>query len=244
MTTYPRHVRIDATQPLPTILVVDDEQSIRNLLRMALRMSGFQVIEASDGRTALGLAARAAPDLLVLDVRLPDLDGFSLAKALRAGGNDVPILFLTARGTQQDRIEGLESGGDDFVVKPFSIAEVVLRIRAILRRTRGEDTSSSRLVYHDLEIDLDAHRVFRGGDEIWLSATEFNVLECLTRNVEKVMSKNQIFEYVWGHGDGQNERVVQTFVSQLRRKVDHARSPLIHTVRGIGYTIRTEPTRL
>ncbi len=236
-------MRQNLAQPLPTVLVVDDEESIRNLLCMSLRMSGFQVIEAGDGRAALGVALSAVPDLIVLDVRLPDIDGFEVARALRSGGSDVPILFLTARGAQQDRIDGLESGGDDFVVKPFSIVEIVLRIRAILRRTRGEVTSRSRLVYHDLEIDLDAHRVFRAGDEIWLSATEFSVLDYLARNAEKVMSKSQIFEYVWGYGEGQNERVVQTFVSQLRRKIDDHRPPLIHTVRGIGYTLRTAPSR-
>lgn len=236
-------MRQNPAQALPTILVVDDEQSIRNLLCMSLRMSGFEVLEAADGKTALGVAISTDPDLIVLDVMLPDLDGFAVARTLRSRGDDVPILFLTARGTQQDRIDGLESGGDDFVVKPFSIAEIVLRIRAILRRTRGEDTGSSRLVYRDLKVDLDAHRVFRGGDEIWLSATEFNVLDYLLRNAEKVMSKNQIFEHVWGYGEGQNERVVQTFVSQLRRKIDDGRTPLIQTVRGIGYTIRSEPPR-
>ncbi|MDS1115214.1 response regulator transcription factor [Gordonia westfalica] len=241
--SYSRCVNSYATRSsTATILVVDDEQSIRNLLCMTLRMSGFAVVEAADGATALGLAARAEPDLIVLDVRLPDIDGFSVAQTLRSGGNDVPVLFLTASGAPQDRIAGLKAGGDDFVVKPFSIEEVVLRIQAILRRASDTPTGT-RLKYRDLEIDVDAHRVFRGGDEIWLSATEFSVLEYLVRNAEKVLTKNQILDSVWGRGEGHSERVVQTFISQLRRKIDDDRAPLIQTVRGVGYTVRADPPR-
>lgn len=222
-----------------TVLVVDDEPNILDLLCSALRLSGFDVTGADSGRAALEAATRRPPDVIVLDVMLPDLDGFTVARRLRAQGSEVPVLFLTARDAVEDRIAGLSAGGDDYVSKPFSLEEVVLRLQAILRRTKpAEDDGPQRLRFADLELDAATHTVYRSGAQIWLSATEFKLLHYLMVNAGKVVSKRQILDRVWQAEEGRADRVVETFVSQLRRKVDTGRAPLIHTVRGVGYTLR------
>lgn len=222
-----------------TVLVVDDEPYILDLLCSALRLSGFEVYSADTGRGALEAANRRPPDVMVLDVMLPDLDGFTVARRLRAAGSEVPVLFLTARDAVEDRIAGLSAGGDDYVSKPFSLEEVVLRLHAILRRTRpGDDEGPDRLRFADLELDAGTHLVFRDGEQIWLSATEFKLLHYLMLNAGKVVSKRQILDRVWQAEEGRADRVVETFVSQLRRKIDSGHQPLIHTVRGVGYTLR------
>ncbi|WP_063044666.1 response regulator transcription factor [Nocardia pseudovaccinii] len=227
------------TSPAATVLVVDDEPNILDLLSAALRMSGFDVHTAASGYAALAEASAHPPDIVVLDVMLPDLDGYAVARRLRESDSQVPVLFLTSRDAVEDRIAGLAAGGDDYVTKPFSIEEVLLRLRAILRRTRGPESGDDRLLkYADLELDIDAHAAYRAGTEIWLSATEFSLLQYLVVNAEKVVSKQQIIDRVWSAETGRDGRVVETFISQLRRKVDARNPPLIHTIRGVGYTLR------
>jgi len=223
-----------------TVLVVDDDESIRDLLCQVLRMSEFDVLGADTGLAALAVVEHRPVDLMVLDVMLPDLDSFAVARRLRAAGNRVPVLFLTARDTVQDRIIGLRAGGDDYVSKPFSLEEVVLRVQAILRRVEPPGDGDERIVVADLYLDAEAHRVSRSGQEVVLSATEFSMLEYLMRNAGQVVSKSQIIAAVWGAGDARDGRVVETFVSQLRRKIDACGPPLIHTVRGVGYTLRPD----
>ena len=226
------------------VLVVDDEASIRALLSATLRLTGFEVRVASGGQEALSAAAEFAPDLVVLDVMMPDLDGFAVAQGLRAAGQSsgqpVPVLFLTARDSVEDRISGLTVGADDYVAKPFSLEEVVLRIRAILRRSRGETqpADSAVLRYADLEMDEDAHEVRRGGRRIDLSPTEFNLLRYLLTNAGKVVSKAQILDRVWNYDFGGDGRIVESYVYYLRRKIDTVEPPLIHTIRGVGYALR------
>lgn len=219
------------------MLVVDDEPNILDLLSAALRMSGFDVRTAASGLAALAEASAQSPDIVVLDVMLPDLDGYAVARRLRESGNQVPVLFLTSRDAVEDRIAGLAAGGDDYVSKPFSLEEVVLRLRAILRRTQGTDEDRV-LRYADLELDVDAHTARRAGEEIWLSATEFSLLHYLLVNADKVVSKQQIVDRVWHAETGRDGRVVETFISQLRRKVDARNPALIHTIRGVGYALR------
>ncbi|WP_067672353.1 response regulator transcription factor [Nocardia miyunensis] len=221
----------------PTVLVVDDEPYILDLLRSALRLNGFQVYAADDGSAALDMAMAHSPDILVLDVMLPDFDGFTVAQRLRTIGCDAPVLFLTARDAVQDRLAGLAAGGDDYVSKPFSIEEVVVRLRAILRRTARPE-GDRRLRYDDLLLDVDAHQVWRAGSPITLSPTEFDVLRYLVLNSGKVLSRKQILDNVWGAGERRASRVVETFVSRIRQKVDAEGAPLIHTVRGLGYVLR------
>ncbi|MFB8004172.1 response regulator transcription factor [Nocardia sp. NPDC056000] len=220
------------------VLVVDDEPNIRDLLGAALRASGFSVTVAANGVEALAAAAATTPDIVVLDVMLPDMDGYTVARRLRGAGNDVPVLFLTARDAVKDRIEGLTAGGDDYVTKPFSLEEVVLRLHAIMRRTVVPQDAEATLRFADLELNADAHSVTRGGEGLWLSATEFNLLRYLMTNAGKVVSKRQIVDQVWDSADGRGDRVVETFISQLRRKVDAHGPALIHTVRGVGYSLR------
>ena len=232
------------TVPPPTVLVVDDEPNILELLSAALRLSGFDVHAADTGVAALSTAAQVRPDIVVLDVMLPDYDGFTLARMLRAGNDRVPVLFLTARDAVEDRIAGLTAGGDDYVTKPFSLEEVVLRIRAILRRSRPgtELADSGTLRYADLEMDEDAHEVRRGGKLIDLSPTEFNLLRYLLTNAGRVVSKAQILDRVWNYDFGGDGRIVESYVYYLRRKVDKFEPPLIHTVRGVGYALRMPRT--
>ena len=223
------------------VLVVDDEPNISALLSATLRLVAFDVRVADSGHGALVAVEEFEPDLVVLDVMLPDLDGFDVARRLRAAGQGVPVLFLTARDALEDRISGLTAGGDDYVTKPFSLEEVVLRIRAILRRSRPEleeRAESGVLRYADLELDEDAHEVRRAGRLVDLSPTEFNLLRYLLINAGRVVSKAQILDRVWNYDFGGDGRIVESYVYYLRRKVDKWDPPLIHTVRGVGYALR------
>ncbi|MFG2038872.1 response regulator transcription factor [Dactylosporangium sp. NPDC048998] len=233
------------TERQPKVLVVDDEASIRALLSATLRLTGFEVRVATGGREALAAAAEYGPDLVVLDVMMPDLDGFEVAQRLRTSGRPVPVLFLTARDSVEDRISGLTVGADDYVAKPFSLEEVVLRIRAILRRSLGEQqqlVDGGVLRYADLEMDEDAHEVRRGGNRVDLSPTEFNLLRYLLTNAGRVVSKAQILDRVWNYDFGGDGRIVESYVYYLRRKIDKWDPPLIHTVRGVGYALRLPRT--
>ncbi|WP_188985598.1 response regulator transcription factor [Saccharopolyspora thermophila] len=223
------------------VLVVDDEPNILELLTAALRLSGFQVRGVGTGSDALRAAEELRPDIVVLDVMLPDLDGFAVAKRLRGGGNNVPVLFLTARDAVEDRICGLTAGGDDYVTKPFSLDEVVLRLRAILRRVRPEQSSDAKLRYHDLELDEDTYEVRRAGRLVNLSPTEFKLLRYLLINAERVVSKVQILDRVWNYEFAGDSRIVESYISYLRRKIDSTFPPLIHTIRGVGYVLRLPP---
>jgi len=224
------------------VLVVDDEPNISALLSATLRLVEFEVRVADTGHRALVAIEEFEPDLVVLDVMLPDLDGFELARRLRATGHRVPVLFLTARDAVEDRISGLSAGADDYVTKPFSLEEVVLRIRAILRRSRPELATPAEdagvLRYADLELDEDAHEVRRAGRLIDLSPTEFNLLRYLLINAGRVVSKAQILDRVWKYDFGGDGRIVESYVYYLRRKIDKSDPPLIHTVRGVGYALR------
>ncbi len=228
-------------QSATKVLVVDDEPNIAALLSATLRMVGFDVVTAADGTGALRCAGEFEPDLVVLDVMLPDLDGFEVARRLRAAGRAVPVLFLTARDAVEDRISGLTVGGDDYVTKPFSLEEVVLRIKAILRRCapgNGTNADAGVLRYADLEMDEDAHEVRRAGKPIELSPTEFKLLRYLLTNAGRVVSKAQILDRVWSYDFGGEGRIVESYVYYLRRKIDNDGPPLIHTVRGVGYALR------
>ncbi|MGH3719716.1 MAG: response regulator transcription factor [Pseudonocardiaceae bacterium] len=225
----------------PSVLVVDDEPNILTLLCSSLRLYGFAVHAADSGAQALTTVARTVPDIVVLDVMLPDCDGFTLARQLRAAHDQLPVLFLTARDGVDDRIAGLTAGGDDYVTKPFSLEELVLRLRAILRRARparNGEADNSTMAYADLELDEEAHEVRRGGRLVQLSPTEFNLLRYLMVNAGKVVSKTQILDRVWNYDFGGDSRIVESYISYLRRKVDQQNPPLIHTIRGVGYTLR------
>ena len=224
------------------VLVVDDEPNISALLSATLRLVEFDVRVAETGHRALQAVEEFEPDLVVLDVMLPDVDGFEIARRLRASGRRVPVLFLSAMDAVEDRISGLSAGGDDYVTKPFSLEEVVLRIRAILRRSRpwsaDAPADAGVLRYADLEMDEDAHEVRRAGRLVDLSPTEFNLLRYLLINAGRVMSKAQILDRVWKYDFGGDGRIVESYVYYLRRKIDNVRPPLIHTIRGVGYTLR------
>ena len=233
--------------PKPTpearLLVVEDEPNIRELLSTSLRFAGFEVHTAADGATALKLAESERPDLLVLDVMLPDMDGFAVTRRLRDQGRQMPVVFLTARDATDDKVTGLTVGGDDYVTKPFSLDEVVARIRAVLRRTgggAGEDVG--RLVFADLEMDEDSHEVRRGARSIDLSPTEFKLLRYMMLNPNRVLSKSQILDHVWDYDFRGESGIVESYISYLRRKVDaEATVSLIHTRRGVGYVLRLPP---
>ena len=236
-----------ATDAEARLLVVDDEPNIRELLATSLRFAGFEVHAAADGRTALRMARELEPDLLVLDVMLPDMDGFTVTRRLREKGQHMPVLFLTARDDTSDKVQGLTVGGDDYVTKPFSLEEVVARIRAILRRTAPLDDAASNVPrYADLELDDDSHEVRRAGQEIELSPTEFKLLRYLMVNAGRVLSKTQILDHVWQYDWGGDANIVESYISYLRRKVDSVTGPdgeklppLIHTKRGFGYLLRS-----
>ncbi len=219
------------------ILVVDDEPSITELLSTALRYMGYQVATAATGMAALDAAARSSPDLIVLDVMLPDLDGFEVQRRLAADRLRVPILFLTARNSTEAKVQGLTMGADDYVTKPFSLEELVARVHAVLRRS-GQSDNTARLEFADLEMDEDTREVWRGGEPIDLSATEFNLLRYLLLNARRVISKTQIIDHVWRYDFGGDARIVESYISYLRKKVDFKEPPLIHTVRGVGYSLR------
>jgi len=222
------------------ILVVDDEPAITDLLGTALRYMGFEVTTATTGFEALQTAASNSPDLIILDVMLPDLDGFEVCRRLREYRDFVPVIFLSARDAEDDRVTGFVRGGDDYVTKPFSLEELTLRVRALLRRTRAGDADEARLRFRDLEMDEDRHQVWRAGTPIRLSPTEFRLLRYLLLNPERVLSKQQILDHVWQYDFNGDENVVETYISYLRRKIDHVEPRLIQTVRGFGYTLRAE----
>ncbi len=224
--------------PAPRILVVDDEPSITELVATVLRYEGFRVEVAATGHGALAAATAMRPHLVVLDVMLPDIDGFEVQRRLTADGLRVPTLFLTARDATEDKVRGLTMGADDYVTKPFSLEELVARVRAILRRTGGEEAASGRLAFADLELDEDTHEVHRGGRPIELSPTEFNLLRYLMLNATKVVSKAQILDHVWRYDFGGDGSIVESYISYLRRKVDAWEPKLIHTIRGVGYSLR------
>ena len=223
------------------ILVVDDEPSIVDAVATTLRYEGFEVREASTGRSALNAAQEAPPDLIVLDVMLPDLDGIEVTRRLRADGIRVPVLFLTARDSVDDKIAGLTVGGDDYVTKPFSLAEIVARARAILRRTQDASAGDGKLRFADLVMDEDTHEVWRDSESVRLTATEFNLLRFFMLNPRRVLSKAQILDNVWHYDFEGDPSVVETYVSYLRKKLEHSGPPLIQTIRLVGYALR-EPS--
>ncbi len=227
----------------PRILVVDDEPNITDLVSMALRYEGFEVEVAGDGRTALARSQSFRPSLIVLDVMLPDLDGFGVLKRIRADGHPVSVVFLTARDATEDKVNGLTLGGDDDVTKPFSVEELVARVRAVLRRTTGGGADSGQLTFADLELNEDTREVWRGAEAIELTATEFKLLRYLMLNARRVLSKAQILDHVWQYDFGGDANVVETYISYLRKKVDKIEPRLIHTVRGVGYTLRVPAGR-
>lgn len=224
------------------LLVVDDEPNIRDLLASSLRFAGFEVLTAKDGKSAFHLATTENPDLIVLDVMLPDMDGFTVTRRLRDAGVRIPVLFLTARDDMRDKIQGLTVGGDDYVTKPFGLEEVVARIRAILRRTLGDSADDGILRIADLELDEDAHEVRRAGVELDLSPTEFKLLRYLMINEGRVVSKMQILDHVWEYDWDGEAAIVESYISYLRRKISVPGSSgnLIHTRRGVGYMLRAE----
>jgi len=225
-------------EPAPRILVVDDEPSITDLVATVLRYEGFRVEVAATGHGALAAATSMHPHLIVLDVMLPDIDGFEVQRRLASDGLRVPTLFLTARDATEDKVRGLTMGADDYVTKPFSLEELVARVRAILRRAAGEERASGRLTFADLELDEDTHEVRRGDRPIDLSPTEFNLLRYLLLNATKVVSKAQILDHVWRYDFGGDGSIVESYISYLRRKVDAEEPKLIHTIRGVGYSLR------
>jgi len=221
------------------LLVVDDEPNILELLSVSLRFSGFEVATASNGLEALTVARGFRPDLVVLDVMMPGLDGFEVVRRLRGEGTRVPVLFLTAKDGTEDKVQGLTLGGDDYVTKPFSLEELVARIRAVLRRGGAvQQPASSRLVFADVELDEDSHEVWKAGEAVALSPTEFNLLRYLMQNPGRVLSKTQILDHVWHYDFGGEANVVESYVSYLRRKVDTTEPRLLHTLRGVGYVLR------
>ncbi|MDO4252277.1 MAG: response regulator transcription factor [Rothia sp. (in: high G+C Gram-positive bacteria)] len=232
---------VNTNQTEAKLLVVDDEPNILELLATSLRFAGFEVVTASNGREALEKAETENPDLAVLDVMMPDLDGFTVTRKLRAAGRLFPVLFLTAKDGTEDKVTGLTVGGDDYVTKPFSLDEVVARIRAVLRRTQQTELEDSRLRVGDLTLDDDAHEVFRGDREIDLSPTEFKLLRYLMLNPNRVLSKAQILDHVWEYDFNGDASIVESYISYLRRKIDNVsdQPPLIHTKRGVGYLLRT-----
>ncbi len=226
-------------QPSARLLVVEDEPNILELLSASLRFAGFDVVTAADGGDAVQAAQRHRPDLIVLDVMLPDMDGFEVLRRLRSGGARTPVLFLTARDSTEDKVRGLTLGGDDYVTKPFSLEEVIARIQAVLRRTKGGPAEPPpRLVFADLELDEDSHEVWRGGKPVQLSPTEFKLLRYFMRNAGRVLSKMQILDHVWDYDFRGDTGIVESYVSVLRRKIDATEPHLLHTLRGVGYVMR------
>jgi two-component system OmpR family response regulator len=223
------------------LLVVDDEPTILELLAGTLRFAGFDVLTAVSGAEALRAAATAKPDLILLDVMMPECDGFDVVRRIRAGAPRIPVIFLTARDSVHERVTGLTLGGDDYVTKPFSLNEVLARIRAVLRRSRGEPEAASRLVVADLELDEDSHQVWRAGTEVGLSPNEFKLLRYLMINAGRVLSRAQILDHVWDYSFDGDGNIVESYICYLRRKLDRGEPRLIHTIRGIGYVLRVPP---
>jgi two-component system, OmpR family, response regulator len=224
------------------VLVVDDEPTLTDLLQMALRYEGWEVKTAADGRRALALAREFRPDAIVLDMMLPDIDGMQVLSRVRQDGQQTAVLFLTAKDSLEDRINGLTAGGDDYVTKPFSLEELVARVRSILRRAGLAEPESNRLVFEDLELDDDAHEVVRNGELVDLTATEYRLLRYLMLNPRRALTRAQLLEHVWDYDFGGDARVLETYVSYLRKKLDRLGPPLIHTVRGVGYALRAPRT--
>ena len=221
------------------VLVVDDESNLTELLSMALRYEGWEIKSAGTGSSAVRIAKEFKPDAVVLDMMLPDFDGMEVLRRFRDDDPTLPVLFLTARDSVEDRIAGLTAGGDDYVTKPFSLEEVVARVRALLRRSvQLTEPSSPTLVVGDLSLDEDSHEVIRGGVEISLTATEFELLRYLMRNPKRVLSKAQILDRVWHYDFGGQANVVELYISYLRKKIDAGRTPMIHTMRGAGYVLK------
>lgn len=225
------------------VLTVDDEPSLIELLAMAMRYEGWDVSTASTGTEAVQVARNVEPDAIVLDMMLPDFDGLEVMRRIRAEQPDVPVIFLTARDGVSDRIAGLTAGGDDYVTKPFSLEEVIARLRGLLRRT-GATTirPDSQLIVGDLILDEESHEVTRAGEPIHLTATEFELLRFLMRNPKRVLSKAQILDRVWNYDFGGQANVVELYISYLRKKIDVGREPMIHTMRGVGYVLRPAVT--
>lgn len=222
------------------IMVVEDEVNVSYVVSTALRLADFEVVEVRTGRDALRRAGEDQPiSLVVMDVMLPDLDGFEVCHKMRDAGLDVPVVFLSARGSLEDRVRGLDIGGDDYLPKPFSVEELVARTRVILRR-RGDPADAPVLACGDLVLDGDAHRVTRAGRPVALSPTEYKLLRLLLRNVGRVLTRAQILDHVWDYGFDGESTVVETFISSLRKKVDATPPRLIHTVRGVGYRLSRE----
>ncbi|MDH2430386.1 response regulator transcription factor [Sphaerisporangium sp. TRM90804] len=229
--------------PEARLLVVEDDPNILELLAASLRFAGFEVAVAGRGADAVAAAQRRRPDLIVLDVMLPDMDGFDVVRRLRGGGAHTPVVFLTARDATEDKIRGLTLGGDDYVTKPFSLEEVVARIRAVLRRTAGGPAvPPPRMIFADIELDEESHEVWRGGAVIPLSPTEFKLLRYFMANAGRVLSKAQILDHVWDYDFRGDAGIVESYVSVLRRKIDHTTPRLIHTLRGVGYVLRVPPS--
>ena len=229
--------RADGT-PL-RVLVVDDEQMLADLLASALRYEGWEVTTAGTGIAAVRSAQEIDPDVIVLDIMLPDFDGLEVMRRVRGHRPNVPVLFLTAKDAVEDRVAGLTAGGDDYVTKPFSLEEVVARLRALLRRSgASEEKQASLLEVGDLRMNEDSHEVWRGEDEIQLTATEFERLRYLMRNPRRVLSKPQILDRVWNYDFGGQANIVELYISYLRRKIDKGREPMIHTMRGVGYVLK------
>ena len=223
----------------PRVLVVDDEENISFLVESALQLDGMETTKAADGWQALALVKSFNPQAIVLDVMMPGLDGFEVLRRLRSDGVKVPVLFLTARDTVDDRVRGLTSGGDDYIVKPFAIAELVARVRLALRHA-GLGSEGDVLSLADLEMDQKGHRVSRAGQQVTLSPTEYKLLRYLLVNTGTVLTRTQILDHVWNYDFGGDASVVETYVSYLRRKIDTAEPKLLHTVRGVGYTLRVD----
>ena len=242
MTTAARPAATPLTRPDGTpvrILTVDDEASLTELLAMAMRYEGWEVTTAASGSTAVQAARETRPDAIVLDMMLPDFDGLEVMRRIRTEQPDVPVIFLTAKDALEDRIGGLTAGGDDYVTKPFSLEELIARLRGLLRRTGATTVQpDSQLVVGDLILDEDAHEVTRAGEQIALTATEFELLRFLMRNPRRVLSKAQILDRVWNYDFGGQANVVELYISYLRKKIDAGRAPMIHTLRGAGYVLK------
>ncbi|GAB3694070.1 response regulator transcription factor [Corynebacterium nasicanis] len=234
-------VMTDPTQNPVKVLVVDDEPNIVELLNVSLKFQGFDVRTAASGVEALRIAREFNPDAYILDVMMPGMDGFELLAKLRSEGLDGPVLYLTAKDAVENRIHGLTIGADDYVTKPFSLEEVITRLRVILRRGqfKEQDPSDAAITYADLTLNDETHEVTKAGRIVELSPTEFNLLRYLMLNAEVVLSKSKILDNVWHYDFGGDGNVVESYISYLRRKIDTGDVPLIHTVRGVGYVLRT-----
>ena len=220
------------------VLVVDDEENVVHLVASALRFDGYEAVTADNGNSALAAVAEHDPDLVVLDVMMPGLDGHAVLHHLRAAGSTVPVIFLTARDGASDRVAGLRSGADDYVVKPFSVEELLARVNAVLRRTSADSERDGVLRVADLELDENSHEVTRAGEDVHLTATEFELLRYLMRNERVVLSKAQILDRVWKYDFQGQSNIVELYIGYLRKKIDHVEPKLIHTVRGAGYVVK------